>query len=411
MTDAFGLSLDVTRKHLKTWSADTQTTAVSQPAGSNRNQQTDAPFFKGKLVAAIPKSVQTKPGGRGFRRAETASEAAQQELRPPKQATRPVAEVAPLLRPLNRPKIPVPAFTDGFAIDAAQTIVILGGTNALESGRYGYLETLHTAAHPQHQVRLRTLAWQADTVYQQQRPRNFYEANKPEYGERDGRERISADIVFFWMGQTESLDGPQRIGEFTAAYSKHLDQISGYTKRIVLVTPVPFSNPLHLEIDLNKRRQSHAIYADAIRKLGRDRQLPVVDLAKAFGSGDASFPHSRNGLYLLSGGHWSAAHAFASQLGCADRVTSIKWFDSNAALEPASAESLRQAIRQKNEHWFRYWRPTNWAFLYGNRQTQPSSRDHINRSRRWFPEELQKALTHLHKAEKRIHKAAKESKY
>ncbi|MEO1994097.1 MAG: beta galactosidase jelly roll domain-containing protein [Planctomycetaceae bacterium] len=138
-----------------------------------------------------------------------------------------VAQVPPLLRPLVRPQAPVPAFEDGFRIDSDQTIVILGGTNALESGRYGYLETLLTAAYPQYRLRLRNLAWQADTVYRQQRPRNFYAANKPGYGERDGRSRLQADIVLFWMGQTEALDGLQRIDEFTATYSRHLDQIAG----------------------------------------------------------------------------------------------------------------------------------------------------------------------------------------
>jgi arylsulfatase A len=327
------------------------------------------------------------------------------------------SQVPTLLRPLARPKTPVPAFADGFAINSDQTIVIFGGTNALESGRHGYLETLLTAAHPQHRVRLRNLAWQADTVYVQQRPRNFYAPNKPDYGERDGRRQINADLVFFWMGQSESLDGPQRIEEFKAAYLKHLDQIGDYTKRIVLVTPVPFSNPLRLEIDIQKRNKSLAVYVDAIRQIGRDRKLPVVDLFRSLTlrveqpanklDSESQATFSRNGLHLSTVGHWDAAQAIATQLGFADRVASIKWFDSDDPLEPPSAEKLRQAIVKKNDLWFRYWRPTNWAFLYGNRQTQPSSRDHKNPGRRWFPEELQDALPHLNEAEQRIHEATK----
>jgi arylsulfatase A-like enzyme len=326
-------------------------------------------------------------------------------------------QVPALLRPLARPKTPVPAFADGFAINSDQTIVILGSTNALENGRHGYLETLLTAAHPQHRVRLRKLAWQADTVYVQQRPRNFYAPNKPNYGERDGRRQINADIVFFWMGQSESLDGPQRVDEFKAAYLMHLDQISDYTKRIVLVTPVPFSNPLRLEIDIQKRNKSLAVYVDAIRQIGRNRKLPVVDLFRSLTlrveqpanklDSESQATFSRNGLHLSRDGHWDAAQAIAAQLGFADRVASIKRFDSVGPLEPPSAEKLRQAIVKKNDLWFRYWRPTNWAFLYGNRQTQPSSRDHKNPGRRWFPEELQDALPHLDEAEQRIHEAAK----
>jgi mono/diheme cytochrome c family protein len=118
-------------------------------------------------------------------------------------------------------------------------------------------------------------------------------------------------------------------------------------------------------------------------------------------------------LHLSSAGHWFVARAFASQLGYSNRVASIKWCDANEGdkhgLEPASAESLRNAIRQKNDLWFRYWRPTNWAFLYGNRQSTASSRDHTNPSRRWFPEELKNALPQLDKAEMRVHEAAQAS--
>lgn len=316
------------------------------------------------------------------------------------------SSVPPLLRPLVRPETPVTPFTNGFAIDSDQTIVILGGTNALESGRHGFFETMLTAAHPQHRIRLRNLAWQADTVYEQQRPRNFYSATKPDYGEPDGRNRIRADIVFFWMGQSESLDGSGRIDEFTDAYNKHLDQIGEYTQRIVLVTPVPISNPLRLDIDIQKRIESLRVYVQAIKKIGRERKLPVVDLAESFGWGATPSAYSRNGLHLLPAGHWDAAQACASQLGFADRVASIKFYDANPQLEPPSAEALRLAIGEKNDLWFRYWRPTNWAFLYGNRQSQPSSRDHSNPGRRWFPEELKHALLHLEQAELRIHEAA-----
>jgi hypothetical protein len=318
-----------------------------------------------------------------------------------------IAEAPPLLRPLIRPKSPVPAFEDGFSIHSDQTIAIVGSTNALGTIRNGYLETLLAAAHSQHKVRLRNLAWQADTVYMQKRPRNFYAAIKPDYGELDGRSRIKADVVFFWMGQTESLDGPDRVEEFAAAYSQHLDQFAGYTQRLVLVTPVPLSNPLNLVLDIDKRNESLAVYAAAIRAIGHKRRLPVVDLFTVLRSEGLPKEHSSNGLHLSPDGHWIAAQVFASQLGFADRVASIKKREAEEVLLPETAEKLRRAIGQKNDLWFRYWRPTNWAFLYGNRQSQPSSRDHIDRKHRWFTEELQNALPHLVEAELRIFEAAK----
>ena len=316
-------------------------------------------------------------------------------------------QVPALVRPLTRPTGAVSAFEGGFAIDRDQMIVVMGGTNALESGRHGYLETLLIAAHPKYRVRVRNLAWQADTVYEQQRPRNFYAPNKPGYGERDVREKIAADIVFFWMGQAESLDGPDRIVEFKAAYEQQLDYIAQYTNRIVLVTPIPFSNPLRLDLDIQQRNQSLAVYVAAIQQIGRERKLPLVNLAKAFEWGSTPFTLSRNGMHLLQDGHWEVARIFATELGYADQVTSIKWLpQTSAALEPLWADKLHQAVGQKNDLWYRYWRPTNWAFLYGNRQEVPSSRDHVNPKRRWFPEELQKVLPRLDEAEQQISESA-----
>jgi hypothetical protein len=320
------------------------------------------------------------------------------------------SQVPALVRPLTRPTSPVPAFADGFAIDSDQTIAIVGSTNALTSSQHGYFEALLSAAWPQHKVHMRNIAWQADTVYLQQRPRNFYAAIPPNYGELDGRIRIKTDIVLFWMGQTESLDGVDHLEEFATAYSQHLDQIAEYTQRLVLVTPVPFSNPLDLELDIDRRNKSLAVYARAIREIGRERGLPVVDLFTAFLSKEQRKEYSHNGMHLSPDGQWFAAQAFALQLGFSERVTHIKKHPSRAGLLPQAAEELCQAIKQKNDLWFRYWRPTNWAFLYGNRQTQPSSRDHKNPSRRWFPEELKEALTHLNEAEQRIHEAAKAAK-
>jgi hypothetical protein len=277
----------------------------------------------------------------------------------------------------------------------------------LASSRHGYFESLLCAAWPQYKVQTRNIAWQADTVYRQQRPRNFYAAEKPAYGELDGRNRIQADVVFFWMGQMESLDGPDHLEEFVSAYSQHLDQIAKYTQRLVLVTPVPFSNPLGLELDIEKRNKSLAVYARAIREIGREKGLPVVDLFTALLFMEQRKEYSHNGMHLSPDGQWLAAQVFASQLGFTDRIAHIKKHESQPLLLPEAAEELRRVIKQKNDLWFRYWRPTNWAFLYGNRQQTPSSRDHKTPSRRWFPEELKGALPHLIETEQRIHEAAK----
>jgi len=212
------------------------------------------------------------------------------------------------------------------------------------------------------------------------------------------------------MGQAESLDGVERLDAFASAYTKHLDQIAEYTHRIIIVTPVPFSDPLGLGLDLKKRNQSLAMYVKAIRKIAREKKLPVVDLFTAFQDRKTPGTYSLNGIYLSPVGHWFASHAFASQLGFEDRVASASLRETHVTLKPDSFEKLRQAIKQKNVLWFRYWRPTNWAFLYGNRQTQPSSRNHKNRGIRWFPGELEASLRHIKELENQVRNLAARAK-
>ena len=81
------------------------------------------------------------------------------------------------------------------------------------------------------------------------------------------------------------------------------------------------------------------------------------------------------------------AQAMARQLGFSPQLS-------------AGNEALREAIVAKNALWHQYWLPTNWAFLYGNRQTQPSSRSHLGGHPRWFPEEVKSSLSMLDKMEK-----------
>ena len=319
-------------------------------------------------------------------------------------ASKPAPDLTPLLRPLVRPDEPVAPFEDGFTIEKDQTIVIMGGTNAFESVRFGYLESLMSIAFSKQTPRFRNLAWQADTVYQQQRPRNFFSTSKPGYGEQDGRPRSKADVFFFWMGQMESLPTTsQSIDEFVAAYNKQLDAISDYTGRIVLVTPVPFDDPLQIGFDLKKRNDSLAEYCQAIEAIGRERKLPVVNLFRAMSKPPAARgskqPHTHNGIHLSDRGHQIVAETIASQLGFGLAALTI---------DSPPFKTLREKVHRKNELWFAYWRPTNWAFLYGNRQTQPSSRDHKDRNVRWFPEEIKNVLPRLRELEADIHRTAQQ---
>ncbi len=369
---------------LKEWFSDTQRTATPQPGGWEQSKKT-ADVLNAE-----------------FKQFQTSRQKAYDERSHPLQSTPSDTETPALLRPLVRPVYPVLPFERGFAVESGQTAVILGSTNAYECGKRGYLETLLLAAYPDSRLRFRNMAWQADTVYRQQRPRNFFEVNEPDYGERDNRMRTEADIVFLWMGQSESLDGVERVESFAESYLELLREVAVFTARIVLVTPVPFHDVMSFDNQAQSRNETLAVYVDSIKKIGRENNLPVVDLFRTFNSEYNGRDWSRNGLHLSQEGQWLAARSIAAQLGFADDLASVNYNRKDGSLNPASVDSLRLLVERKNDLWLSYWRPTNWAFLYGNRQSQPSSHDHINRDTRWFPDEILSIIPLIEETEETI---------
>ena len=309
---------------------------------------------------------------------------------------------SPYLRPLAPGSSGAPAFDGKFSIDRDQTIAILGGTNALEMQRSGYLEAQLAIAYPEHQLRVRNMAWQADTVYRQQRPRHFFQPAPIRYpGDTDGRKPVPVDTIIFWMGQSESLEGLDRLDAFRDAYSAMLDQLSTITPRIVLVTPVPFEKTKAVPLDVESRNNTLSAYAAAIIKIGEERKFPVVDLFISVPNSSKGESFTRNGMHLNTQGCFVAAREFERFKQLSDVLI------AEGNLQPPLAEVLRQQVIKKNDLWYRHWRPTNWAFLYGNRSLQPSSRDHIDNKKRWFPKEIASILPLVEKLDGQIHDTAK----
>ncbi|MEM7392182.1 MAG: family 16 glycoside hydrolase [Verrucomicrobiota bacterium] len=290
---------------------------------------------------------------------------------------------------VESPTTTSPSFENGFALNEGDVVVVMGGTGAFEQQRQGYLETLLTRVAGQKQVVFRNMAWQADTVYRQQRPRNF----SPLSGQL---KRVGATMIMLHFGQMESLDGSERLPDFIAAYEKLLDTCRAQTERLVLVTPRRFTRPAnrpHLP-DLTPGNGDVNAYAEAILALAQRRHLLAFDLSGF----DAP---TTDGLQLTSAGHWQAAcltmtHLFGDSLGPLGEI------DDRGRFMDSDLEALRQAILHKNRLWHQFWRPTNWAFIYGNRQHVPSSRDHRNRNVRWFPAEINDIIPRIEDAETRI---------
>ncbi len=296
-------------------------------------------------------------------------------------------------------------------------IAFVGGEDVVEMQRNGHLELLLTAALPHHKLRFRNLAFEGDTVFEQHRQLNFPSWEKQ-------LERVGATVVIAQFGQAESLKGTNALPQFVAAYEKLLNRFTNGGRRMVLLVPTPFEKGPTSVPNLESRNSDWFQYLLAIIELSSRRGDRFVGLKPIVMAKKPAAPETRDGLHLSRDGHWLAAKTAIDQLGIRHQLVTLelnRWihFEPNSSIPPLhksdwsfdqSHERLRQIIVEKNRLWFDYWRPQNWAFLHGDRTDQPSSRDHRDLKKRWFPEEMEKFLPLIEATEKEIWKLAAELK-
>lgn len=282
---------------------------------------------------------------------------------------------------LSLPLCAVDAPPSAFALRSNDVVGFIGGSDVAAAQFTGHLETLLAVKFPG--TRFRNFGWEGDTVFAQPREVGFPSLT-------NYVKRADVTVLFLEFGRAEALNARKTVPEFLGACEKLLNQFSQDSVRIVLVTPPPFEDAGEPLPDLSGRNKELAGYANAVRTLGQRRGLRVVELFSEFGGAHASPRLTDNGLQFTPRGHALRATSFARQLGFGELAAAAGTIDEQGAWSNARFEELRRLVVEKNQLWFNYWRPQNWAFLGGDRTTQPSSRDHRDPKVRWFPAEMEK---------------------
>jgi hypothetical protein len=274
-------------------------------------------------------------------------------------------------RALTRPEIialanlhPAPA--------ATHTIALIGSTEAVLMAESGWLDAylaLKSAAAPgAKRIALRNLAWEGDTVWRQDRPLNFGPLEQQ-------LDRVQAQQVVVMLGRQECIErGEAGLADFRTA----LDAlVAKCPSGALLMGCVPFDPKPPPQRDLSALNPVLARYDDAIKAVAEARGGTFFDTRKSWRKQEAVW--TRDGVTLNARGE-----------GLLGDVTAFALGFHGSDPDEASMTKLRTLAQAKEQLWHRYWRPSNWAFLYGDRTTQPSSRDHLNPSIRWFPQELER---------------------
>ena len=255
-----------------------------------------------------------------------------------------------------------------------EVIAVLGGTEAVAVMEAGAMEALLMTQFPGSRVKVRNLAWEADTVFRMDRPMNFG-------GLKQQLERSGATTAMLMFGRQECLErGEAGWAEFRAALEKIVAVCAEVTPRLVLVEPLAFEGEL---VNHNATLKKYAaVMAEVAKTHGALFVAQEADLQPG---------STRDGLNLTSTG--------AAQFG----MSLAKLWGGDAKAPDARLKAL---IGQKNALWHRYWRPANWAFLHGDRTAQPSSRVHSDPMQRWFPSELEQFKLLIEAKENEIWKLA-----
>lgn len=271
-------------------------------------------------------------------------------------------------RALSRAEIMALAQEDGPRRPDHQVLALIGGSEAVAVAESGWLDTMLSLIPTKEVLALRDLAWEGDTVFQQHRPLNFGSISQQ-------LARVQAQRALIMLGRQECMElGAAGIPAFREALTKLVQQCS---RGVVIAGAVPFEKMAAPLPELSSKNEVLRLYDEAMRAVAQENGGTFIDVAQSWRKQTEGW--TRDGLTLNDHGAQFLADIIAFSLG------------NNQGPDPGEVdlERLRSLGKQKQALWHRYWRPANWAFLYGDRTTQPSSRDHLNPSIRWFPQELE----------------------
>ena len=161
-----------------------------------------------------------------------------------------------------------------------ERIALVGNSTAEKMNLYGNFETRVHLRFPDKHLVVRNFARPADEVGNRQRPGNYDLLDDPLYS-------FSPDTVLCFFGFNESYAGPEGVDSFKRGYRSFLQQFSErYTRddsgskvRFVLVTPAAFENSNDpLLPNAEEVNKNIAIYAEAVKQIGKETNWPVVDI-------------------------------------------------------------------------------------------------------------------------------------
>ncbi|MBO6576783.1 MAG: hypothetical protein JJ896_14235 [Rhodothermales bacterium] len=242
-----------------------------------------------------------------------------------------------------------------FTFESGDHVVVVGNSLADRMQHDGYLEAYLQAAHPDHRLVYRDQGFTGDRVDDRPRSQGFPTAG-------DYLNLSGATVIFAMFGYNESFDDDPHgfardLGNWVDS-TRARDYSGRGAPRMVLFSPIAHEDLG--QADLPNGRESNRrleAYTRAMREVAEARDVPFVDLFAASRSLYRRGQQTINGVHLSEEGN----HAIAREI--------VEELLGRVPADDARLEGVRQAVLDKNWHWFNRFRATDGNDVWGSRST------------------------------------------
>lgn len=240
-------------------------------------------------------------------------------------------------------------------------ITYLGNTLADRMQHHGWLETYIQALHPELNLTFRDLGFPGDELKTRNRSANFGSPDQ-------WMTKVESDVVFCFFGYNEAFRGAEGLARFRGDLAETIDGMLAQkyngrsAPRLVFFSPIAHEDlHLHTLPDGSANNANLVKYTQAMREVCAAKKVPFVDLftptLELYSRAD--HPLTMNGVHLLEGGNRALAQVITKSL-----------FDKDASdigKGESELQRLREAVLEKNLHWFSRYRVVDGYNVYGGR--------------------------------------------
>ena len=246
--------------------------------------------------------------------------------------------------------------TGVFTPESGDTIVLVGNSLADRMQHDGWFEAYMHAAWPDHKLVIRNQGFTGDRVDVRPRSQGFPTAG-------DYLNLSGADVVFAMFGMNEAWDNDPEA--FRGMLQTWLDSTmtksySGEgTARVVLFSPIAHEDLETPDLPDGKAQNERLeAYTEVMKEVAEANSVPFVDLfstsKRLYGRADE--PLTINGIHLNAEGNREIAEVIIREL-----------YGKVPSMDEDRMEAVRQAVLDKNWHWFNRFRATDGNDVWGSR--------------------------------------------